>query len=128
MRTPSSTPPIPPAPPRPPIDGAAPELSNRLAPCGAALEAAPYPACVASLPPVLLPAVRAFPDPPDVCPDCPADRRLSADPLELDDRPDPGAIWPESLSSVPDDPPPAPKISLSARAICRASPYFTLYT
>src|SRR3984957_8809427 len=45
-------------------------------------------------------------------------------PLEVEDAPDPGAIWLSALSSNPEDEPPM-NMSVSTRAIWRASPYFT---
>jgi hypothetical protein len=45
-------------------------------------------------------------------------------PLEVAEAPDPGAIWLSALSSEPEDEPPM-NMSVSTRAIWRASPYFT---
>src|SRR5665213_4387767 len=47
--------------------------------------------------------------------------------LDVDDVPDPGAIWLPAVSREADDDPPT-NISVSTRAIWRASPYFTRYT
>src|SRR5512136_1552326 len=49
------------------------------------------------------------------------DRRSA---LDVDDVPDPGAIWLPAVSSEAADDPPT-NISVSTRAIWRASPYFT---
>ncbi|OIQ70274.1 hypothetical protein GALL_481150 [mine drainage metagenome] len=45
--------------------------------------------------------------------------------LALADEPEPGAIWLSALSSRPPEEEPPPNISVSTRAIWRASPYFT---
>src|ERR1700730_10275357 len=48
----------------------------------------------------------------------------SRSPLDVEDKPDPGAIWLLALSNEAEDEPPM-NISVSTRAIWRASPYFT---
>src|ERR1700730_1513392 len=48
----------------------------------------------------------------------------SRSPLDVADKPDPGAIWLLALSNEAEDDPPM-NISVSTRAIWRASPYFT---
>ena len=51
-----------------------------------------------------------------------SDRRSA---LDVVDVPDPGATWLSALSSRPDEPEPPRNMSVSTRAIWRASPYFT---
>ena len=51
-----------------------------------------------------------------------SDRRSALDVMDV---PDPGAIWLSALSSRFDEPEPPRNMSVSTRAIWRASPYFT---
>src|SRR5215475_15940414 len=117
--------------PWPPPDVVAPRASKTLpaAPPAPPPNPVPVPAPVAAPPKPLDPAPAPkppLPEPPAVvdCEPLAADRPGNRSALDaVFDRPPPGATWPAPVSNDPDEPP--PKISLSTRASCRASPYFT---
>src|SRR5258706_11304144 len=97
--------------------------SAALAPPGAAADCAPKP----DVPLVLVPDCMREPKPFDDVDDEELLFEESRSALAVAYVPDPGAIWLSALSSRPEDDPPM-NISVSTRAIWRASPYFTRYT
>src|ERR1700738_2225472 len=104
-----------------------PELEERPLSSGAPAPPAPAVGAPADCAPKPIPVPDAprAPKPVDVDGDdgeLPLSDRRS--PLEVVEGPDPGAIWLSALSSRPEDEPPM-NMSVSTRAIWRASPYFT---